>query len=682
MAYEAASGRSTGADAPATVIIGQPVARRSGCASCRPTLARTLGLDDAVAASTSAATRARCSTPSRSPARWRPRARHRCSWSPPTTWSATTTASATCSRPAARRRSWSAPRAASRAWGRSARDEPRGLRRLAPGHRARGAVPARGALRRLRRRPARGPRRAWSGSPSGRPAEYAAVCASQPHPQTLRGAGQGRVGAEQLEHTSFVGEIGNLGCGLGRRGPRPRPRPARKGQHLAALGYGGGEAIAQAIEVTAAPPKIGRGRADRRRGDRPGHVLPLDPRPPGRTALGGRPMRVGVLGIGKTPHKIQHDKSLRDLIVDAGRLAMDDAGVEPDGHPGATTWATPAGRLLLRELRPALMGAHHLGLSRPPRCASRRRAAPAPGRCTWAVVAILSGLYDTVMVMGAEKMNDLATVEGTSIIAQAADSKEEYFSGLTFPSGVALTARKYMQVYGCSEEDLAHVSVKNHHYGARNPYAHLRFECTVEEVMRSAKVADPLKLYEVCPMTDAGSALVLCREEILRDQPDKPQVYVTATSDGDRAPGTRRPTPSTTPTTCCPAGAEGLRHGRPHTDDMDVAEIYNSFAIQEPLGIESPRLRQAGRRAGRAPPTGPPGSTARSASTCRAGFSARATRWARPARPRRSTSSSSFAAPPRRTSSARTPRSASAPAAADRARSPRSTSTSAWRASR
>ena len=54
--------------------------------------------------------------------------------------------------------------------------------------------------------------------------------------------------------------------------------------------------------------------------------------------------------------------------------------------------------------------------------------------------------------IGFEKMNDLATVEGTSIIAQAADSKEEYFSGLTFPSGTALTARKYMQTYGVTEE--------------------------------------------------------------------------------------------------------------------------------------------------------------------------------------------------------------------------------------
>ena len=239
-------------------------------------------------------------------------------------------------------------------------------------------------------------------------------------------------------------------------------------------------------------------------------------------------MRVGVLGIGKTPHKIQHGKSLRDLAVESGRLAMADAGVEPSdiqslyvGNVGSVGFNY--------ENSTGLMVAHHLGVVP----AGSVRVEAACGTGAWALhlgcVAILSGLYDTVMVLGAEKMNDLATVEGTSIIAQAADSKEEYFSGLTFPSGVALTARKYMQTYGLTEEDLAHTSVKNHHYGARNPYAHLRFECTVEEVMRSAKVADPLKLYEVCPMTDASSALVLCREEILRDQPDKPQVYVTAT---------------------------------------------------------------------------------------------------------------------------------------------------------
>ncbi len=86
---------------------------------------------------------------------------------------------------------------------------------------------------------------------------YAAVCASQPHPQTLRALGRAGVGAEQLEGTSFVGDIGNLGAasvGLALALGLDRAAP---GQHLAAFGYGGGEGIAQALEVTADPPAIG-----------------------------------------------------------------------------------------------------------------------------------------------------------------------------------------------------------------------------------------------------------------------------------------------------------------------------------------------------------------------------------------------------------------------------------------
>jgi hydroxymethylglutaryl-CoA synthase len=88
-------------------------------------------------------------------------------------------------------------------------------------------------------------------------ADYASVCASQPHPQTLRGLGKAGVAAEQLEHTSFVGEIGNLGAasvGVALALGLDRAQP---GEHLIALGYGGGEAIAQDIEVTAAPPGTG-----------------------------------------------------------------------------------------------------------------------------------------------------------------------------------------------------------------------------------------------------------------------------------------------------------------------------------------------------------------------------------------------------------------------------------------
>jgi hydroxymethylglutaryl-CoA synthase len=86
--------------------------------------------------------------------------------------------------------------------------------------------------------------------------DYAAVCASQPHPQTLRSLGKAGVGAGQLERTSFVGEIGNLGAAsvgvalaLGLDG-------ANAGESVVALGYGGGEAIAQEITLSGAPATV------------------------------------------------------------------------------------------------------------------------------------------------------------------------------------------------------------------------------------------------------------------------------------------------------------------------------------------------------------------------------------------------------------------------------------------
>ena len=87
--------------------------------------------------------------------------------------------------------------------------------------------------------------------------EYASVCASQPHPQTLRALGKAGVGAGQLEHTSFVGEIGNLGAaslGVALALGLDRAQP---GEHLVALGYGGGEAIAHDIEVITAVQSAG-----------------------------------------------------------------------------------------------------------------------------------------------------------------------------------------------------------------------------------------------------------------------------------------------------------------------------------------------------------------------------------------------------------------------------------------
>ena len=95
-------------------------------------------------------------------------------------------------------------------------------------------------------------------------------------------------------------------------------------------------------------------------------------------------MRVGVLGIGKTPHKIQHDKSLRDLVVESGRAALADAGVEPAdiqalyvGNVGSVGFNYENSTGLMVGPPPGRRAGRR-------RCASRPPAAPAPGPCTWA----------------------------------------------------------------------------------------------------------------------------------------------------------------------------------------------------------------------------------------------------------------------------------------------------------
>ena len=88
-------------------------------------------------------------------------------------------------------------------------------------------------------------------------AKYAAVCASQPHPQTLRALGRCGVTEAQLAGTSFVGQIGNLGAASVGVALALGLDTARKGQSVAAFGYGAGEGIAQSIDLTAAPPKSG-----------------------------------------------------------------------------------------------------------------------------------------------------------------------------------------------------------------------------------------------------------------------------------------------------------------------------------------------------------------------------------------------------------------------------------------
>lgn len=125
---------------------------------------------------------------------------------------------------------------------------------------------------------------------------------------------------------------------------------------------------------------------------------------------------------------------------------------------------------------------------------------------------IESGISRCVLIVGSEKMTGVTGGRSTSIIASLLH-QEERIAGSTLPSLAGLLAKEYMKRYGATRESLALVSVKNHHNGCMNEYAQFTREVSIDEVMNSRKIADPLCVYDFCPVSDGAASIVLADRE-------------------------------------------------------------------------------------------------------------------------------------------------------------------------
>ncbi|MCL5788533.1 MAG: thiolase family protein [Candidatus Marsarchaeota archaeon] len=130
----------------------------------------------------------------------------------------------------------------------------------------------------------------------------------------------------------------------------------------------------------------------------------------------------------------------------------------------------------------------------------------------YAYRAVRTGFARRILVVGGEKMTTLKAPEITSVIASLSHPTERY-TGVTLPAYAGLLADLYLRQSGAPRESFAHVAVKNHHNGSLNPYAQFQKEITVEEALQSPIVADPLRLYDFCPVSDGAAAVLLTSED-------------------------------------------------------------------------------------------------------------------------------------------------------------------------
>ncbi len=304
---------------------------------------------------------------------------------------------------------------------------------------------------------------------------------------------------------------------------------------------------------------------------------------------------VAIIGVGQTEFGELWDRSFRDLGIEAGLKAIQDAKISSEALDALYIGNMSAGKFIDQEHISALV-ADYAGLADRHLPTVRVEGGGACGAIALlqARLAIASGMHDIVMVGGAEKMTDVGDTQAAEILAGTADQEWETVFGATFAGLYAMMARRHMYDYGTTREHLAAVAVKNHKNGSLNPEAQFQKEITLETVLQAPVVADPLGLFDCAPLSDGAAALVLCSADKARKFSDTPIVIRGSGQASDfLALHDRRDL--TTMDATVVAGKRAFAEAKLVPNQVQVAEVHDNFTISEILAIEDLRFIEKGK---------------------------------------------------------------------------------------
>ncbi len=286
---------------------------------------------------------------------------------------------------------------------------------------------------------------------------------------------------------------------------------------------------------------------------------------------------VAVIGVGMTKWGELWEKSLRSIFVETALLALEDAGV--DRIDSMYVGSMSSGIFVGQEHIASLL-ADYLGQNPVPSARVETACASGGLALRLGFIEVASGMSDVVLVGGIEKMTDVNGFEATYALGTAADQEYEGYHGITFPGLYALIARAHMEKYGTTREQLALVAVKNHHNGSKNPLAQFPFEITVDAVLNSILVADPLRILDCSPITDGAAAVILCSAEKAREM-NKPLIKITGSGHATDTIALASREDITWLEATYQAAKKAYAMADKKPEDIDLVEVHDCFTIAE-----------------------------------------------------------------------------------------------------
>ena len=270
------------------------------------------------------------------------------------------------------------------------------------------------------------------------------------------------------------------------------------------------------------------------------------------------------------------------MAFEAYSLALDDADIDSSKIDGSVVCSATH---YDKQRSPAGVVAEYLGLNPQPTFnVEAACASSAVGlRTAWALIS--SGLHDVMAVVGVQKMTELSSEEIQELMGRAGDVMWESPFGTTMPAYYAMYATAHMAKYGTTEDQMALVTVKNRRYGSKNPNAMFQKPVSKEEVLKSRPVSAPLKLFDCCANADGAACLIIANAENAK-KTDRP-VWVAGlglASSPMSLAGRKGPMTSFEVTKNAARAAYQMAKIRPN--DVDVAEVHDSFSITEILNYE------------------------------------------------------------------------------------------------